>query len=97
MLHAGSVQLGLWYERPLFDVTLYIENLVDLVFASQAKCSTIFHQEAALSRVRIAGVAGIFAMVLSSKCFIVVCITKMLRPCRRSCCFFEKVNFETLI
>ena len=66
MLHAGCAQLGLWYERPLFDVTLHIKNLVDFVFWSHAKCSTIFHQEAVLSKMGIAALAGIFAMVLAS-------------------------------
>ena len=97
MLHAGCVQLGLWYERPIFDVTLHIENLVDLVFGSHAKCSTIFHQEAVLSKMGIAALAGILAMVLASDLLIVASITKVPSPCRRSRGLFEKVNFVAVI
>ena len=82
MLHTRSVQLGHWYERPRFDVTLHIENLVDLVFRSHAKCTVVFHQEAALRRMEIGTAASIFAVVLASNLFIVVLPTR--GRCRRT-------------
>ena len=81
----------------LLDVTLHIENLVDLVFGSHAKCSTIFHQEAALSRMGIAALAGIFAIVLAGDLFIVASLTKVPGPCSHGCGLFEKVNFVAVI
>ena len=97
MLHARSVQLGHWYERPRFDVTLHIENLVDLVFRSHAKCTAVFHQEAALSRMGIGTAAGTFTVVLAGDLFIVASITEVPGPCGHARGFFEKVNFVAVI
>ena len=83
MLHAGCVQLSQWYERPFCDITLHVENLVDLVFGSQAKCSAIFYQEAAPSRMGIAALAEIFAIVLGGGGGLVLA-DALLRPGRRS-------------
>ena len=90
MLHARSVQLGHWYERPRFDVTLHIENLVDLVFRSHAKCTVVFHQEAALSRMEIGTAASTFTVVLAGNLFIVAFITIVSAPCGDGCGFFER-------
>ena len=97
MLHAGSVQLGQWYERPLFDVALHIENLVDLVFRTHTKCTAVFHQEAALSRMGIRTAASTFTVVLAGNLFIVALITVVSAPCGHACGFFEKVNFVAVI
>ena len=97
MLHTRSVQLGDWYERPRFDVTLHIENLVDLVFRTHTKCTAVFHQEAALSTMGISIAAGTFTVVLAGNLFIVASITVVSAPCRHACGFFEKVNFVAVI
>ena len=97
MLHARSVQLGHWYERPRFDVTLHIENLVDLVFRSHAKCTAVFHQKAALSRMGIGTAAGTFIVVLAGDLSIVASITVVSAPCGNAYGFLEKVNFVAVI
>ena len=97
MLHARSVQLSHWYERPRFDVTLHIENLVDLVFRSHAKCTAVFHQEAALSRMEMGTAASTFTVVLAGNLFIVASITEVPGPCGHARGFFEKVNFVAVI
>ena len=97
MLHARSVELGDWYERPRFDVTLYIENLVDLVFRTHTKCTAVFHQEAALSRMGIRTAASTFTVVLAGNLFIVASITHVPGPRGHARGFFEKVNFVALI
>ena len=44
MLHTGSVQLDIWYERPTFDVPFNVKKRVHSFWILQVVCTAALHR-----------------------------------------------------
>ena len=92
VLHAGGVQLLRRYERPIFHVTLNVQNGVHLLLWAETENAIVVNEKRAPSRVWTAAHSLLVSAIFVNTVFI-----KVLLPSGRPCPLLKQEDLEPLI